>query len=353
MPEIKTEEDDEIVTVALDPHAWIGVTVLISFAVMVVATLVYLLSGGGTELFQRRVTLRTYFSDGTGLEKKAVVEVDGIKVGRIDSVELSHSNEPTRVVRVNVSIARRYLSSIPVDSRTEITADNLLGDKYINIHRGRAGEFVKEGDELLAQPPDNSFDPADLIHSLQDILKRTSAILDLIDDPNSQLGQLVQGEKLYDQIRNDVMGVQNTIHLFGSHKSDVGKAIFGTELYDQLRAPINDIDKQLMAIENGEGALGHFYASTEQYDKLHAQILDFHKSLTELRKNKLLTSDEMHDQLLAALDRLNTVIATMTTGPLFENTQLYESLAGSSRSAETFLREFRNNPQKFLRIKVF
>ena len=48
--------------------------------------MIYLLSGGGSEIFQRRVALRTYFPDGTGLEKKALVEVDGIKVGYISSV---------------------------------------------------------------------------------------------------------------------------------------------------------------------------------------------------------------------------------------------------------------------------
>ena len=48
----------------------------------------------------------------------------------------------------------------PVDSRTEITADNLLGDKYINIRKGIASESIKAGDELLTQPASNSFDPA-------------------------------------------------------------------------------------------------------------------------------------------------------------------------------------------------
>jgi len=350
-PEMNDEE--EIVTVALDPRAWIGVTVLISFALTIAATLIYLISGGGTELFQRRVLLRTYFADGTGLERKAVVEVDGIKVGLIDSVELSHSGEPSRIVRVNVAIATRYLSSIPVDSKTEITADNLLGDKYINIHKGHASEFVKEGDELLAQPPDKSFDPADLIHSLQDVLKRTNALLDLADDPNSQLGQLFQSDEIYNKIRDDLMGIQTIIHTAVNPKSPAGQAIFGSELYDQLRAPVLQIDKQLAAIENGEGDLGHAYASTDQYDQLRRGIAGFHKSVAELKSNELLTGDEMHDRLAETFKQLDTIISSLTAGPLFENAAPYESLVGQTKSAGDLLREFRNNPKKFLRIKVF
>jgi phospholipid/cholesterol/gamma-HCH transport system substrate-binding protein len=347
------EQEDEIVTVALDPTAWVRVTVLISFALSAVLILMYLLSGGGKDFFQRRVTLRTYLPDGSGLEKKAMVELDGIKVGRVQSVELSHSNEPSRVVRVNIALNQNFLASIPVDSQTELTEDNLLGDKYINIHRGIASESVKPGDELFAKPPNNDFNPADLIATLERVLKQVNLILDSAEDPKTQLGQLVQEEGLYDQVRDDIIGIQKLVHQVGNPKSPAGQAVFGTELYDQMRGPINDIDKQLAAIENGEGTLGHAYASTEQYERLRTQITDFRKSVEQMKTNKLLTSDEAYRQLVETFRQLNVVVDELSSGPLFENAQLYESLNGSSRSAEKFLREFRNNPQKFLRLKVF
>jgi phospholipid/cholesterol/gamma-HCH transport system substrate-binding protein len=299
------------------------------------------------------VTLRTYLPDGSGLEKKAMVELDGIKVGRVQSVELSHSNEPSRVVRVNIALNQNFLASIPVDSQTELTEDNLLGDKYINIHRGIASESVKPGDELFAKPPNNDFNPADLIATLERVLKQVNLILDSAEDPKTQLGQLVQEEGLYDQVRDDIIGIQKLVHQVGNPKSPAGQAVFGTELYDQMRGPINDIDKQLAAIENGEGTLGHAYASTEQYERLRTQITDFRKSVEQMKTNKLLTSDEAYRQLVETFRQLNVVVDELSSGPLFENAQLYESLNGSSRSAEKFLREFRNNPQKFLRLKVF
>lgn len=353
MAETQQQEEEEIVTVALNPRAWIGVTVLISFAITTLLTLIYLLSGGGQNFFQRKVMLRTYFSDASGLEKQAKVELDGIKIGKIQSVELSHSMEPTRVVRVNLLVDRRYLQSIPVDSQTELTADNLLGDKYVNIHKGTAGETLKAGDELFAKPPSNGFDPADLIASLKLVLNQVNGILDQIDDPTTQLGQLVQGEALYDQIRDDIVGIQKTVHQFGNPKSPAGQAVFGTELYDQLRQPINDIDKQLAAIQSGEGPIGHAYATTEQYDKLRQQIGDFRKQVADFRKNQFLTSDEAYNNLVETFRSLNVVVTTLSTGPSFENSQLYETLNGSSKSMEHFLRDFRNNPQKYLRIKVF
>jgi phospholipid/cholesterol/gamma-HCH transport system substrate-binding protein len=347
------DQEEEIVTVALDPRAWIRVTVLISFAMSVLVVLMYLLSNGGRDLFQRKVSLHTYVPDGTGLEKKAIVELDGIKVGRITSVELSHSNEPTRVVRVNIALNRRYLSSIPVDSLTEVTADNLLGDKYLNIHKGVAKDGIKEGDELFAKPPSNGFDPADLILSLKTVLAQVSKILNDMDNPETQLGQLVKGEALYDQFLSSVVAMQKTVHQMGNPTSPAGQAVFGTELYDQVRGPLLDIDKQLAAIEKGEGALGHFYSSPEQYDKVKDQIAAFRKSVNGFKTNEYLTSDQKYQDLVEAFRAMNVTVMALSSGPLFENAQEYESLSGSSKSAEIFLRDFRNNPKKYLRIKVF
>jgi phospholipid/cholesterol/gamma-HCH transport system substrate-binding protein len=240
-----------------------------------------------------------------------------------------------------------------VDSLTEVTEDNLLGDKFINIHPGIAKDTLKAGDELFAKPPSNDFDPADLIATLKQALNQVNGILDAIDDPTTTVGALVKGDALYTQVRAYFVAMQNTIHQMGNPKSPAGQAIFGTELYDQLRGPLIDIDKQLAAIENGEGELGHFYASTEQYDKVRAQVGDFRKSVAEMRKNPLLTDGGQYEQWLATLRKLNLAVAELANSPGFENAQMYESLSGSAKSAENFLREFRQNPQKFLRIKVF
>jgi phospholipid/cholesterol/gamma-HCH transport system substrate-binding protein len=347
------EEEDEIVTIALGRFAWARITIVISFAIVIIGTLVYVLSHGGRDLFQRSITLRTYLPDGTGLSPQGLVEIDGIPVGRIKSVGLSHSNEPSRIVLVEVSVRQRFLSAIPVDSKTEVTADNLLGDKYINIRKGVAGEFVKPGDELLPQPPNNNFNPADLIASLETSIKRISAILDLVEDPQSELGQLVQGDALYRQIRDDIAGIQTTMHKVASPSGVVGQAIFGHDLYDQLRQPFLDIDKLLASYQSGEGPIGHALATSDQYDQIRGQIADFHKSIADLKANQFLTSDDLYNNLLATIKNLDGIIGSIAAGPMLSNAQLYESLNGSSRAAEKFLKDFRQNPQKFLLLKVF
>jgi phospholipid/cholesterol/gamma-HCH transport system substrate-binding protein len=347
------DPQDEIVTVAISPYAWIRITVLIGSASAMLLFLVYLLSGSIQDLFERRAIIVTYLPDVTGITKKDKVEIDGIPVGEVRSVSLSGSNEPSRVAYVELAVLHRYLSAIPVDSKVEVTADNLLGDKYINIHKGVGHEYVKPGDELLVQPPNVNFDAADLIASMETILKRANLILDQIDDPESALGEIFQSEDTYVRLLDSITGIQKAIHSYTNPKSAAGQALFGTELYDELRNPVLDLDKLLASIQNGEGEIGHALATSEQYDQLRDGMAAFHRSAVELRKNRYLSSDEDYKKIHNALTNLSGVIDAITAQPAFTNAQLYESLNGQSSSAAKALSDFRQNPQKYLRIKVF
>ena len=54
--------------------------------------------------------------------------------------------------------------------------------------------------------------------------------------------------------------------------------------------------------------------------------------------------------LSTAIDKLNAGQGTL--GQLFVNAQLYDSLNGATREAQTLLKDIRANPKKFLRVKL-
>ena len=47
-------------------------------------------------------------------------------------------------------VQEKFLQHIPVDSVAGISAANLLGDKFINITKGRDAQTVKDGAEMQA-----------------------------------------------------------------------------------------------------------------------------------------------------------------------------------------------------------
>src|SRR3954453_4582949 len=107
-------------------------------ALIVVAARVFVCSGS-KRLFARTVTLYTYMDDAVGLTPSAPVRLNGILAGKVNRVELSGESNPQRVIRIVMDIDTNMLRNIPVDSVASLSAENVLGTKFITIPRGQRG----------------------------------------------------------------------------------------------------------------------------------------------------------------------------------------------------------------------
>ncbi len=219
------EQEEEIKTVTLSRWASSRITAVLSVGLFINLTLVYLLTDAGQEILHRSAIVRTYFDDGTGLVRTADVLLDGITVGEVKSVKLNNTSDTARAIEVRMNIRKDFLKLIPADSQTEITSENLVGDRYINIKRGQSKRMVESGEELARVPPTPNFDPSDLIGSLSTTLQQVSNLLDQIENPATPLGNLVKGEDFYFQVRDDIKLLQDTLEKYGGPKSEFGQAI--------------------------------------------------------------------------------------------------------------------------------
>jgi len=350
--------EEDIRTVTVSRYAPARVTALVSVAIFTALTLVFLLTGSGQELIHRMAVIRTYFDDGTGLVRTADVQLDGIKVGEVKAVRLTASKDPSHTIEVLMNIQKNFLPAIPDDSKTEITADNLVGDKYINIKRGQSHRSIQAGDELSRVPPTPNFDPADLIASVNTSLKRANDLLDQIENPSTPLGTLVKGEDLYSRVRDDIKALEDAVVEYGGPKSPVGQAIYGQDLYNQVRKPVLDIDKMLADIENGQGQYGQMLKDSSDYDDALASIRSFRVSVQQIKSAPMMSSDEQYRNALEMLKNANAAFDQLAKGDgqlaqMLSSAQLYEQFVGSTRETRAFVHDFRLNPQKYLRIKVF
>jgi phospholipid/cholesterol/gamma-HCH transport system substrate-binding protein len=140
-------------------------------------------------------------------------------------------------------------------------------------------------------------------------------------------------------------------------------AVFSASLYSKWDKSFRGIDDTLAAIQRGEGAAGRLYASDARYNQLLAKVRELRKSIADFRAEMAKTGaslrdDEAYrkftrllasaDQMLAALNRGEGRFGELLTSP-----QMYESLDGSLRNLDAFLKDFRANPRKYLRVKIF
>jgi phospholipid/cholesterol/gamma-HCH transport system substrate-binding protein len=338
------------------------VVAIVWLAFCFAALLVYLLTGGRGEIFAATANISTWLPDATGISMKTPVRLDGIQVGTVSRVDLSGRLDPQRAVFIQMTIKRRYLRNIPMDSTTAINANTLIGDKFIDINEGKSAAPLSDDGVLESEPVKQASDRADLIHALADELRQMDSMLATVSDPNSPLGHIIVGEAEYDDILGRLKQFDAAVREFVSPNSPVGQMLFTNVLYDNLHADVTRVDQQLAVIQSGQGAAGHLFTSDQQYADFVRDVRGLRDSLARLNSGQgaagaLLESDASYDRITNALKRVDALLANLNSGEgqfgrLLRDPQLYESLNGSLRSLEEALRDFEDNPRKYLRYQA-
>lgn len=348
----------------------VGLMAIVAIAML--AFLIYLMTGS-RGLFKSRSQVYTYLNDSAAIAEGAPVRLNGINVGRVARIDLSGENSPNRVVRLTLEIENEYLRSIPSDSQSTITAENLLGTKYINVAKGKSPTPIAPGGEIKSLDTREFADVVQqgytALSSLDGILKKLDGVLGQVQVGKGTIGKLLVDETLYNKlvaITTDTNGVVNSLN---SDKGTLGKLIHDDSLYMELKGTLTRVNALADGIQKGEGTAGKLLKDPALYDETRAAIGDTRKTIASLNQTidglnkgegtagKLLKSDELHKQLTATMGRLDTLLDKVnsgqgTLGQLVANPALYQSLDTTTREMNGLLKDFRANPKKFLRIKL-
>jgi phospholipid/cholesterol/gamma-HCH transport system substrate-binding protein len=330
---------------------------------VITGVLVWLLTGGGAGLFARKVNLKTYMPDATGLEVGGPVRLDGIQIGQVKGVTISGYLDMQRAVRVDLRVEEAYLPKLPSDSQTSIGSDTLIGSKFVGIAAGKSKTTAGEGTELPSEPEESAADKADLIFAMQDSMKKVDSMLQDIGNPQTPIGHYVVGDEEYGKMLRSIDSAERGMRTLVARGNPTGDMVFTTSIYANWDKSIKQMDDSMQAIQRGEGVAGHLYVSDEQYNTILSQIRDLRKSLVQFHADMEkagpgLRDEETYQKIVAMLTSTDKMISSLNrgegqAGELLNNPELYESLVGSLKSLDELLRDFDANPKKYLRAKVF
>ncbi len=198
--------------------ARLGAFIILTLAVL--ASGVFII-GSKEYLFRRTYQLRTQFDNVVGLAEGADVQVGGVHSGTVTEILLP--TRPGDKVSVVMELANSTRKIIKGDSLASIQTEGLLGNQYVAISFGSAGQTeVKDGDTLQSEPP----------LQMADLLKKTNGILDgsqqaienvtlatahlnavsaKIDSGQGTVGSLVNDKKLYSNLEQTTTTLQATM----------------------------------------------------------------------------------------------------------------------------------------------
>lgn len=345
--------------------AQLRVGILAIAGLVIVGVLVFLLTGR-KNIWAQSVTVHTYMDDAVGLATGSPVRLNGILVGEVNDVSLSGEAAPQRIIRVSMDIEKDMLRQIPVDSIAAISAENVLGTKFINIKKGQSQVTVQPGAEIRALDT-REFDEVvqqsyALLASLQGILKRVDAVVGLVESGKGSIGRLLVDEDLYNRLVAVVAEAQKISGALSRPTGTIGKLIYNDEIYTDLRQSMGRVDSLLAGLQAGEGTAGKLLKDDALYGELRQTVGEVRQiaagiTAGEGTVGRLLKDPSLYKQLDATLLKMDNIIERInagqgTIGQLLVNPQLYDTLTGSTTELRELIKAIRENPKKYLRIKL-
>jgi phospholipid/cholesterol/gamma-HCH transport system substrate-binding protein len=177
--------------------------------------------GSKEYLFRSTYQVRAQFDNVAGLSEGADVQVGGVHSGMVESIQLPH--KPGDQVTVVMDLDKTTHEIIKQDSVASIETEGMLGNQYVAISFGSAGQGeVKDGQIIQSQPP----------LMMADMLKKASGILDSsqaaisnaalatahlssvsgkIDAGQGTIGALVNDKQLYSNLEQTTSTLQSTM----------------------------------------------------------------------------------------------------------------------------------------------
>jgi ABC-type transporter Mla subunit MlaD len=104
-------------------------------------------------VFVPKYRLRVYVPEVSGLGVQAQVKIDGVQVGSVEAIKLAGGTaSPERRIELVLRLDRRYQDAIRSDSVAMVMTEGLLGNRYVNIHRGFRGSAISPDGEIPSMP---------------------------------------------------------------------------------------------------------------------------------------------------------------------------------------------------------
>jgi phospholipid/cholesterol/gamma-HCH transport system substrate-binding protein len=319
------------------------VVCLVASAILL--TLFYLLAGG--TLFEAKAPLRLYIPDATGLGPGSPVRVNGVSVGKVTAVGFSGSRDPNRIIRVVMEVERDRLAGIPEDSTAQIGAETLIGDKFVDIDAGHSQRSVRRNGEIKPKVDTGVLHTLDLGQFEQQLRSMDSLVTD-IEQGRGRVGEFIQGDQMYTDLQHRLDELLRGFRAAANTTSGVGRALYTDEAYQGLSAPLVALDRSLALMQSSP-----MMRDTAQYEGLRAQSVELRNSIAGLRANPWMAGDAEYAEWLGRVAGWIRQVEAIDANPLLSTSAAYESLSGAAQEMRDTLKEIREHPQRFLRLKVF
>lgn len=286
------------------------------------------------DVFTPRYEVTTLVPTAAGLRAGAPVTVAGQQAGQVTRLEFIPLEEvaDTNHIRVVMELSRSVSSQVRTDSRAQIRAAGLLGDKFVDITPGTPDRpEVDDGGSIPAASPvdlDLVLDRAvTMLDSTQIFINQLADVAGSLARGEGTLGALLVDDALYDRFAAASGQLSSLLGTLTRGEGTAGRLIHDPEVYENLTSTLGRLDALSTRIEAGEGTVGRLIASDSLYLGLLASAHAADTALTSLAGvlarieagegtlGRMASDPGLYDELLKTIVDLQTVIAAIREDP--------------------------------------
>ena len=345
----------------------VGLFVLVGLSVL--AAGIFYVTGAGT--IGPKYRLITYLPEVSGLANGAPVRLDGVEVGNVESTRLAprvpgKGRERNRNIEIVLRVGKKYQEDILTDSAASLVTEGLLGNRYVNITRGVTGTPLKDMQEVpgheekaMAQVVERS---ADVLANLQALSEEIQDMIHGIKQGKGTIGKLLTDEQAYNHLNNILSKGDAMVTNVQAGQGTLGKLVASDELYSKVDKGVDNVNLILTDVRAQKGTIGKLLYDPSLYDEAKQAMTNGNAVISDVRAGKgtlgkLATDDSLYTNLKVTSQNVADATAklndnTTTVGKMFSDPKLYDSLSGLTGDLRLLVGEFRQNPKKFLHIKV-
>jgi phospholipid/cholesterol/gamma-HCH transport system substrate-binding protein len=292
----------------------------------------------------RGTTYYAEFSDASGIHKGNVVQVGGIRVGRVTDVALS--DDATVVVKFEVDGGVEF----GPDSQASIEVYNLLGEKYLDLTP--AGEGQLEAGEVI--PVERTQSAYDIVGVFGDLTETTEQInTDNLSEALDVVAETVDGAA--PEFKASIKGITRISKSISSRDEEIQTLLVNTERVGKVLSARSDDLVELMdkadlvfkELQKRKRAVHDLLVNARSLAKeLRGVATDNQKQIGPALKEV----EDLTDFLLSRKEELNEVLEVLgpyaaTLGNILGSGPWFDAYAANLLGVATG--EFLPGPQEF------
>lgn len=307
------------------------VGLLLAIAGVILVLAVFLI-GDQEGVWKSKYDLRIHYDAVHGLLPGAPVRLAGLRVGSVKSIEFSE-DFPGKL-EVIVSVDESVKKKIRTDSEALIGSLGLLGDKTIEVTVGSPDSPMLEEDEIIRAGKVASIEAiiassGDMVQNIREASVQIKEIMEKINRGDGSLGMFVNDPNIYFDLDKLLILTKNLSQQIQHGRGSFAKFLSDSTFYIEMTKFFANTSSLIDTIANGEGTLPMLLKNPEPYQNLESILADWQEITNKIRSGegsagKMLADDSLYINLTRTLDR-----------------------------TEALLKDFRENPGRYIKFRIF